>query len=210
MRSILRNMAALAGVLMLTACVAGGGTSGKAGAPNPVTGDKIEVTALDAPPGIKPGQAKPADAKPGQAKPAPGEKPASPAGAKPGADGAAAPATVKPETGPRPKPKPEQPAETAVKEEIPVPEAAAPVPQEQKSAARLACEKRGDMWVKTGKSSVHTCVKRTRDSGKKCTNGTQCQGECLARSRTCSPYQPLFGCNEILQDNGVRMTLCLD
>ena len=25
---------------------------------------------------------------------------------------------------------------------------------------------------------------------------------CLARSQTCAPFKPLFGCNEILQDNG--------
>lgn len=198
MRSILRNMVALAGVLMLAACVAGGDTTGKAGTPNPVTGGKIEVTALDAPSAAKPAQVKPDEVLPGPAKPAP--------------DAATAPTAAQPDTGPRPEPKPQpqRPAEAAAQEEIPVPEAAAPAPEEQKSAARLSCEKRGDMWVKAGKSSVHTCVKRTKDAGRKCSNGTQCQGECLARSRTCAPYQPLFGCNEILQDNGVRMTLCLD
>ena len=87
---------------------------------------------------------------------------------------------------------------------------AAAVPEEEKSAARIACEKKGDLWAKAGNSSAHTCVKRTRDNGKRCTRGTQCEGLCLARSGTCAPFTPLFGCNEILQDDGRRVTLCLD
>ena len=89
-------------------------------------------------------------------------------------------------------------------------EAAAPVPEALKTEAHLACERKGDLWVKAGKSGASTCVKRTKDSGKRCTTGKQCKGECLARSGTCAPYQPLFGCNEVLQDNGMRTTLCLD
>lgn len=178
MRSILRNMAVLAGALALAACV-GGGSGGNKAKPNPITGGEIEVTALDAPPAAKPA--------------------APPAAEAPPADRPAA----------APKPRPETPGAAAT-EGVPPPEAAAPAPEEQKSTAHLACEKKGDLWVKAGTSSAFACVKRTKDAGKRCTTGKQCQGECLARSGTCAPYQPLFGCNDILQDNGVRMTLCLD
>lgn len=54
-----------------------------------------------------------------------------------------------------------------------------------------------------------TCVNPTRDAGKACRRGSDCEGLCLARSFTCAPYDPLFGCNEILQDDGSRVTYCL-
>ena len=78
------------------------------------------------------------------------------------------------------------------------------------SPEEAACVRKKGMWVKAGKSGLMACVKITRDSGKMCRSGKDCSGECLARSLTCAPYSPLFGCNEIVQDDGVRTTLCLD
>lgn len=180
-------------LLGLAACVLPQGGVGKASGPNPVTGDEIEVTALDDPaPSVAVGAPNAPNADP---------EPSSPAVMAAG-----------PET-PRPKPKPETaaaPAPSATEEAPPLPEAATSEPGTPKSEAQVACERRGDLWAKLPDSMAHTCVKRTRDSGKKCSNSTQCEGECLARSGTCAPYQPLFGCNEILQDDGTRMTLCLD
>ena len=54
------------------------------------------------------------------------------------------------------------------------------------------------------------CIQPTRDGGKRCTRESQCDGVCLARSGTCAPVKPLLGCNEVLQDNGVRATLCIE
>lgn len=176
--------------LALSACVAGGPgakSGGKAEGPNPVTGSAIEVTALDDP-------AAKADRKPGS-KPAEAAKPA-----------VAAPA---PDSEAKPKPRSEaDPAAKPAEETPPTPDPAAP--QVEKSAEQLACEKKGNSWSKVGTSGASACVKRLKDGGKRCTSGTQCQGDCLARSNTCAPMTPLFGCNEILQDNGVRVTLCLD
>ena len=58
--------------------------------------------------------------------------------------------------------------------------------------------------------AVCALLVRTRDGGKSCKRERDCEGLCLARSRTCAPIQPLFGCNDILQDNGVMVTLCID
>jgi hypothetical protein len=55
-----------------------------------------------------------------------------------------------------------------------------------------------------------SCIRQTRDGGKQCDSKTDCQGECLARSRTCAPIQPLFGCNAVLMDNGAEVSLCID
>lgn len=192
----LRNLVLLAAGLLLAACFAGtGAPKDKAGDANPITGGAIEVTALDAPP-TKPGAAATAEKPPAVTVPA----------AKLGHD-------AKPEAAGQPapdsKPDPAE-AEAPEKPEIAPPEAAPLVAEELKTAAQKACEKKGNFWGKAGKSGASACMQRMKDAGKRCVNGTQCSGECLARSMTCSPYKPLFGCNEILQDNGVRMTLCID
>jgi hypothetical protein len=102
---------------------------------------------------------------------------------------------------------PDPAADVAEPAPVPAEEAA---PAKPKSALQLACEKKGSLWVKAGKSTLMACVKTTRDSGKQCTNATQCESTCLARSGTCAPMKPLLGCNEVLQDNGVRVTQCID
>lgn len=84
------------------------------------------------------------------------------------------------------------------------------VPVTPKSEMQLACEKKHGKWSGIGKGSARACVYQTRDAGKQCDRESQCDGVCLARSGTCSPFKPLYGCNEILQDNGARVTLCLD
>ena len=157
---------------------------------NPVTGDAIAVTSLDAP--AVADAAKPADV------------------AKPVAAGAATavPAATEAVAKPFEAAKPAEgvtPAEVAA-----APEAAAEAPAPVMSPQEQACIKTGGSWVTTGKSGARACVKTTRDSGKHCTKASQCEGACLARSNTCSPVTPLFGCNDILQDNGVMVTLCID
>lgn len=92
----------------------------------------------------------------------------------------------------------------------PVKQAAPVPPPEPKSPEEVKCLKSGDTWASAGKSGARTCVKRTKDAGKACTRQTQCEGYCLARSRTCAPITPMFGCNDILQADGREATLCLD
>ena len=79
-----------------------------------------------------------------------------------------------------------------------------------KSAPQLACEAGGGIWSDAGKAGVKTCVQRTRDAGKSCKRQSDCEGLCLARSRSCAPVAPLFGCNDILQADGRQVTLCID
>ena len=78
------------------------------------------------------------------------------------------------------------------------------------SPQELACIKKGGTWRSTGKSGGEACFNLTKDAGKSCKRESDCDGYCLARSRTCAPFKPMFGCNEILQDNGVMVTLCID
>ncbi len=174
--------------VVLAGCTLGGGKLAKPStSANPITGDAIEVTSLDAP-------AAAAD----PAKPAPNvAQPEKPDAAQPEKPDAAQPAP------PRPDPAAVDPAAAAVP---PVVEEPARVlgPEE------LACVKTGGQWSVAGKAGGMSCVRMMRDAGKSCHKKSDCEGDCLARSNTCAPIAPLFGCNEILQDNGVMVTLCID
>ncbi len=148
--------------------------------PNAVTGDAIAVTTLDAP-----------------------------------VEGLAAAEAVTADADPAAnpdEPQPLQPVPDAVADvaadAVPEPEVIDPALQTPEA---LACIRRGGRYLTVGGGSItRSCVKPTRDGGDRCERGTQCDGECLARSGTCAPVTPLFGCNEILQDDGSRVTLCID
>ena len=176
---------------LLAGCQLSGPGKAASGPPsgNPVTGGEIEVTALDAPAGETPTTPAAAGAEPAgqgkaaaQSSPQPASEPVPAAGTEPKAD-------------------PGTPAPKADLEAAPV---------TPKSEMQLACEKKKGSWSGIGKGDARACVFQTRDGGKRCTKESQCEGVCLARSGTCSPLKPLYGCNEILQDNGARVTLCLD
>lgn len=151
---------------------------------NPIIGDAVEVTTLAAPPGAAQAAAgKPVAAVAGE-----------PAKAKPGEVGSGKldPAPVDPVKPPPAAPEPE------VVEKPPL------------SPEELACIKKGGTWSGAGFSGAKACVKLTRDGGKSCKREKDCEGYCLAKSMTCAPVTPMFGCNEIVQDNGMVVTLCID
>lgn len=208
MQGLFPKLMAIGAALALSACVAAGPTGGKAAGPNPVTGSEIEVTSLDGPP-AKAGPGKANAGKSALATPT-----AMPSDPPPPAVKSAEKTTQQTadQAGPKPKPRPEGGAKdaSASAETVAAPAAAPVVPQAEKSAAQIACEKKNDFWATAGKSGAQSCIKRTRDGGKRCKKASQCSGSCLARSGTCSPYDPLFGCNEIFQADGSRVTLCID
>jgi hypothetical protein len=165
----------------------GGTNAGRnADAPNAVTGDEITVTTLDAPTGgpVTGLAQEQAAANPEVPNPDPAaETEAEVPPAEPTAGDAGAPAEDAP-------PQEIDPA-------LLTPEA-------------LACAKDGGRWSRFGASEARACLTPTGDAGKRCTKDSDCEGVCLARSGSCAPVSPLFGCNEVLQDDGRRMTLCLD
>lgn len=163
--------------VVLAGCTWGGGKLAKpSDTTNPITGDAIAVTSLDAPAAV--GTVDPT-------KPvADAAKPAKPDAAQPN------PAAVDPVKAAAP-PAAEEPARVLGPEE-------------------LACVKKGGQWSVAGKAGGMSCVRMMRDAGKSCRKKSDCEGDCLARSNTCAPVAPLFGCNEILQDNGAMVTLCID
>ncbi len=75
---------------------------------------------------------------------------------------------------------------------------------------RAACEKDGGRWGSVPGRDAFACYRITRDANKTCETERDCEGLCLARSRTCSPQTPFFGCHEVLSSSGVRQTLCIE
>lgn len=182
----------------------------------PITGGPIAATSLPAA-GAAPLQSKPTQATLAQSTPAQKSAAQPTAAASPTPPPPQAGAEKPPKTGegalipegtigtppkivpPASEAPPEPPAE------IPPPEATTPT-----SAEGIACVKRGGVWGKAGSTGLMACVNTTRDGGKQCRRDRDCEGACLARSGTCAPITPLFGCHEILQDDGRQVTLCID
>ena len=191
----MRRLSSLAVVLVATALLAAcqpslKGKPSQDVTPNAVAGDAIETTALDAVPG------EPVDAAP------------APDAAGAGTEVAAA--QSEPQPAPEATPVADKSeVEAAATEPAPKPDLTE-VPVTPKSEQQLACEKKKGRWAKVGKGEGRACVFTTKDSGKRCERESQCDSVCLARSGTCAPFKPMYGCNEILQDNGARVTLCLD
>lgn len=165
---------------------------GRSGGDDPATsgaivGDPIEVTTLDAPAeGAAPDAAQKKQRPPAaQAKPA--EDPTSDFEAEPAQS------------------QTQEPARTNSGEVRP--EEQAPV---IKSEAWMACEKRGGIWERAAKGSAAFCQMPTKDGGKQCRRSTDCEGYCLARSGTCAPVTPMFGCQEILNEAGRLLTQCIN
>ena len=169
-------------LLLLAACTLAL-PGGKTDAPAPLATEKIEVTKLDAPKG---GTAPAAKAPPAKAQ-----------------DATKVPEAAAPA-------QPDTARNTASKPAEPAPPAAAAPPAAPLSPAALACKKKGGRYIRTGSGDLRACVRVTGEEGKACRRETDCLGSCLARSGTCAPVKPLFGCNEILQADGRRVTLCLD
>jgi hypothetical protein len=87
--------------------------------------------------------------------------------------------------------------------------AAPPPPEAVKSPSQIACEKTGGRFAKAGNSTTFVCARETCVGGKSCRRETDCEGLCLARSRSCSPITPVLGCQESLTQDGLRVTKCV-
>jgi hypothetical protein len=85
--------------------------------------------------------------------------------------------------------------------------ATAAVPQSPEEAA---CVQDGGRWGKAGDTGAMACFQPMKDSGKTCSKESDCSSQCLARSRSCAPFWPMFGCTDIIQNDGAVVQLCLN
>lgn len=129
-----------------------------------------------------------------------------------GGDAEAAVEVLQEAPGGEPAPESSEPGESGEPEpEIqPEPLAEPPPPEPPPLAAeRLACQRQGGT-LQPRAGGLLACVRSTRDAGRACAAADQCQGDCLARSGTCAPLTPLYGCHEVLLAGGARVTQCLE
>lgn len=124
-----------------------------------------------------------------------------------------APATELPESAPQDaatEPQPETPVQPPV-EAAPQPatiDLPAPPPDPPALALqRAACRDRGGQ-LSTRAPGIYACVMPTGDAGRACDEASDCEGLCLARSGTCAPITPIYGCQEVFTARGHRETLC--
>jgi hypothetical protein len=90
----------------------------------------------------------------------------------------------------------------------------APPPLEPVGAARVEaeralCARRGGALQSSPRGTL-ACVRMLPDAGRQCRTSSDCAGACLARSGTCAPMTPLFGCHAVLTPTGARVTECLE
>jgi hypothetical protein len=87
---------------------------------------------------------------------------------------------------------------------------AVPIVPAVKTPGQIACEKKGGRFAALPNTGAMTCQTVTRDGGKQCRRESDCDGVCLARSNSCAPVKPLLGCQDILQNDGRRVQLCIN
>lgn len=77
-------------------------------------------------------------------------------------------------------------------------------------AERAECLLNGGTVGRAGLMPDEVCLRPQPDAGKACTKKTDCSGQCLADTRTCSPVTPMFGCFEYLDETGKTVGICID
>lgn len=107
----------------------------------------------------------------------------------------------------------ERPSARPVAAPVPTGPRPLPVPstifgQQMQKQAEEQCTSAGGRLARRGSTDALSCFIQPRDAGKPCSRKSDCQGECLARSGTCSPVIPLLGCHEVLLNSGLRVTEC--
>src|SRR5689334_23287379 len=88
---------------------------------------------------------------------------------------ATSPGTVSPPSAPSPgaPPRATAPAPTVASTPTPAP---GPKPRPQ---TKQACDACGGLWDKHGIAETEGCICKTKDGGKVCRDGAECEGQCL-------------------------------
>jgi putative hemolysin len=98
---------------------------------------------------------------------------------------------------------------------------ATPAPAESGEPSPAECAAKGGTIKLVGMMQMPACVIPSRDAGKACTDGDQCQGDCWASPDTspgrdgkasgyCQPDNMPFGCHAAVEDGVLQPALCAD
>ena len=88
-------------------------------------------------------------------------------------------------------------------------------------ADQASCEAEGGNWTRQGRLQSYMCVTSYVDAGKQCTDGDQCQGDCVVEGNSglqpgasaagiCQVDSNRFGCRTTVDDGKAGATLCID
>lgn len=75
---------------------------------------------------------------------------------------------------------------------------------------RIACLRDGGRFGPAAGKGAFVCYRDLPDAYQTCSSADDCSGLCLARSRTCSPVEPFYGCHEVLLKGGQPATQCIN
>lgn len=101
-----------------------------------------------------------------------------------------------------------------------VPAAEAPEPP-QMTVSSSACTARGGEMQQVGRMQSWQCVVKYADAGKRCTDASQCEGQCeiagnsgivagTAATGVCQADSNRFGCRTTVENGKAGNTLCID
>ena len=87
--------------------------------------------------------------------------------------------------------------------------------------AEAACAAQGGTLQRVGRMQSVQCVIAYSDAGKRCTDGDQCQGDCVAPATSaipagqaatgqCAADSNRFGCRTTVENGKADATLCID
>jgi hypothetical protein len=90
------------------------------------------------------------------------------------------------------------------------------------NAAAAECQARGGRMQPQGRMQTLQCVVSYADAGKRCTTGSDCQGDCrveevstapaagAAATGQCQPTNSRFGCYTTVENGRAQATICVD
>lgn len=74
---------------------------------------------------------------------------------------------------------------------------------------KASCLEAGGRWGRGGILGLEQCFPSYSDGGKSCNRDSDCQGMCLADTRSCAKSFS-YGCQSYLNDDGVVEEICID
>lgn len=108
----------------------------------------------------------------------------------------------------------------------PAPEPVVPTPAEAPEPPKMTvtsstCAARGGQMRQVGRAQTWQCVVKYADAGKRCTDASQCEGQCeiagnsdiaagVAAVGVCQADSNRFGCRTTVKDGKAEATLCID
>ena len=82
-----------------------------------------------------------------------------------------------------------------------------PVTKDGQPVSRFECVAKGGS---VSGIQGQACLMQAADAGKSCTRASDCSGQCMAETRTCSATDMVLGCYCFLNEEGKVVCLCAD